>query len=54
MITTASPCIGICRLENDICVGCGRTKEEISLWSKFTANQKREINERLQILKPIT
>ena len=24
-----TPCIGVCRLENDICVGCKRTIEEI-------------------------
>jgi predicted Fe-S protein YdhL (DUF1289 family) len=28
-IMTESPCVGICILENDVCIGCGRTSEEI-------------------------
>ena len=24
-----SPCVGICILENDVCIGCGRTSDEI-------------------------
>ena len=26
---TESPCVGICILENDVCIGCGRTSDEI-------------------------
>lgn len=26
---TDSPCVGICIMENDVCIGCGRTAEEI-------------------------
>ncbi len=26
---TLTPCIGVCKLENDICIGCKRTIEEI-------------------------
>ncbi len=26
---TESPCVGICILEGDVCIGCGRTSEEI-------------------------
>ena len=26
---TESPCVGICILEGDVCIGCGRTTEEI-------------------------
>jgi len=28
-MTTSSPCVGICTLEDDICIGCGRTSAEI-------------------------
>jgi predicted Fe-S protein YdhL (DUF1289 family) len=24
-----SPCVGICILEDDVCIGCGRTSEQI-------------------------
>jgi len=26
---TLTPCIGVCKLEDDICIGCKRTIEEI-------------------------
>jgi len=42
-----SPCIGVCRLENEKCVGCGRTKSEIADWWDMTDNQKQQILDRL-------
>ena len=27
-----SPCIGVCKLVDDVCVGCDRTVEEITNW----------------------
>ena len=37
-----SPCINICTVdsESNLCVGCGRTLEEITQWSIFTETQK--------------
>ena len=31
-----SPCIGVCTLVNDVCVGCYRTKEQIGDWLHYT------------------
>ena len=48
---TDSPCVGICSasaLGDDICVGCGRTFDEVRLWNTFTNAQKITINQRLQ------
>jgi predicted Fe-S protein YdhL (DUF1289 family) len=48
---TDSPCIGICSataLGDDICLGCGRTFDEVRLWNTFSDDQKRNINLRLQ------
>jgi len=28
-MSTESPCVGICIMEGDVCIGCGRTAEEI-------------------------
>jgi len=37
----ASPCVSICRLnDEDICVGCHRTAEEIQSWSYLDRDQK--------------
>ncbi len=42
-----SPCIKICTLQNDFCIGCGRTTQEIAEWTKASDKKKRDILERL-------
>jgi predicted Fe-S protein YdhL (DUF1289 family) len=43
-----SPCISVCRMENKVCVGCGRTLEEVTEWYNFTDEQKQVIITRLE------
>jgi len=31
-----SPCKQICRIEDNVCVGCNRTLYEIAMWSRLT------------------
>ena len=39
-----SPCIRKCCLDdNDICLGCFRTLEQITGWTRFTDKQKRKV-----------
>lgn len=40
-----SPCTKICQLHptEKICIGCLRTMEEISIWSRLTPETKAEI-----------
>lgn len=45
---TKSPCCLACKLCDDICIGCGRTLEEIKNWSKYTNEEKIRINKRIQ------
>lgn len=42
-----TPCVGICVLENDICKGCNRTKEEITNWTKYSDEQRMTVMKRL-------
>lgn len=54
---TASPCIGVCRLDGrtQTCVGCGRTIAEIAAWPALDDAERRAILVRLQAspaLKP--
>ena len=46
-----SPCIDICATdpESGLCVGCGRTIEEITKWLIFTETQKELIIKALEI-----
>ncbi|MCH9770452.1 MAG: DUF1289 domain-containing protein [Gammaproteobacteria bacterium] len=46
-----SPCVGICSatsLGDAICVGCGRTFDEVRLWNTLSDKEKIAINKRLQ------
>ncbi|MBV53477.1 MAG: DUF1289 domain-containing protein [Coxiellaceae bacterium] len=46
-----SPCVGICSataLGDEICIGCGRTFDEVRLWNTFSDEEKKSINLRLQ------
>ena len=42
-----SPCINVCVLEDKLCLGCGRTLEQISSWSKYTEAERQQIIEGL-------
>ncbi|MDX1754773.1 MAG: DUF1289 domain-containing protein [Marinobacter sp.] len=40
----SSPCVSVCALdENDICIGCQRTGDEILRWSQMTNEERREV-----------
>ena len=49
--TTESPCVGICSataLGDPVCLGCGRTFDEVRLWNTFSDQEKKKINHRLK------
>lgn len=46
-----SPCVGICSataLGDEICIGCGRTFEEVYQWNILSDAERIAINRRLQ------
>ncbi len=44
----SSPCVSICEVENDRCIGCGRTQTEISDWREYSEQQRLAIMDRLE------
>ena len=44
----ASPCVNICRIEGNVCVGCNRTLNDITDWYKLSDGEKQEILDRLK------
>tara|TARA_B100000424_G_scaffold188202_1_gene146307 strand:- start:1791 stop:1949 length:159 start_codon:yes stop_codon:yes gene_type:complete len=43
-----SPCIKVCELNSElVCIGCGRTQDEIRDWMILTDEERKEIMERL-------
>ena len=47
-----SPCVKICTLEDGVCIGCGRTQDEIREWVIMTEVQREKIMERLKTNSP--
>ncbi|MBM0108636.1 DUF1289 domain-containing protein [Steroidobacter sp. S1-65] len=46
-LPVASPCIKVCVLDaRNVCVGCGRTIDEITQWSRLTEEQQRQVVDR--------
>lgn len=43
---TQSPCVRNCCLNpQDVCLGCGRTLEEIRSWTSYTREQREQVLE---------
>ncbi|MDH1262561.1 MULTISPECIES: DUF1289 domain-containing protein [unclassified Pseudomonas] len=37
------PCIGVCKFDDAVCVGCGRSKAEIKGWKKLGKAERRAV-----------
>jgi predicted Fe-S protein YdhL (DUF1289 family) len=35
-----NPCISVCQLNGDLCVSCGRSKEDIRKWKRMKRPEK--------------
>jgi predicted Fe-S protein YdhL (DUF1289 family) len=50
----ASPCVRTCALnQRNICIGCGRTSQEITDWRLMNDKEKQIVLDRLERLTPI-
>lgn len=45
-----SPCIDLCTTDSEsgLCIGCGRTPEEIANWVSFSEKQKEQVLKNLE------
>tara|TARA_R100000908_G_C3747416_1_gene142482 strand:- start:910 stop:1053 length:144 start_codon:yes stop_codon:yes gene_type:complete len=41
-----SPCVGVCELKDNVCIGCNRTIEEITNWVPIS-QEKKELKDGL-------
>lgn len=50
-----NPCIKVCEFERDICLGCGRSRQEIKGWKRLDKSERRvllaEADMRLLVLE---
>lgn len=44
-MAASSPCVNICQMDDDsdLCLGCGRTIDEIIAWGSLRENQRQAI-----------
>lgn len=47
VIELESTCVNICKVEDNVCIGCGRTLEEIAHWTSMSNEERKSINARL-------
>ena len=47
---TDSPCVGICSTVygDEVCLGCGRTDEEVTQWNRYSDEEKKAVLARLK------
>ena len=38
-----SPCQNVCKIEDNKCIGCYRTLEQISNWTKMSDEERKKI-----------
>ncbi len=52
-----NPCISICKLKDDICIGCGRRRDEMKAWKGMKNTERKAVNElaaeRLKALRKV-
>nr|WP_305119494.1 DUF1289 domain-containing protein [Stutzerimonas decontaminans] len=41
-----NPCISVCKLSDELCTSCGRTKDEIRKWKRMKRLDKKATVER--------
>jgi predicted Fe-S protein YdhL (DUF1289 family) len=43
-----SPCVNVCEMQGDFCIGCKRTLDEIGNWFYMSIEEKRNVINRIQ------
>jgi len=43
MSSSKNPCISLCKFDDDICIGCGRSKKEIKGWKKMDKDERKVV-----------
>ena len=46
--TLESPCIGVCALDGLVCLGCGRSVDEIESWPQASTAERAAILQRIK------
>lgn len=39
-----NPCVSICKLKDDVCIGCGRSRDEMKAWKSMKNKERKVVN----------
>lgn len=42
-MNSKNPCISLCKFNDEICIGCGRSKKEIKGWKKMDKDERKGV-----------
>ena len=42
-MSSKNPCISLCKFDDDICIGCCRSKKEIKGWKKMDKDERKVV-----------
>lgn len=42
-MNSKNPCISLCKFNDEICIGCGRSKKEIKGWKKMGKDERKGV-----------
>jgi predicted Fe-S protein YdhL (DUF1289 family) len=42
-MSSKNPCISLCKFDDDVCIGCGRSKKEIKGWKKMDKDERKGV-----------
>lgn len=48
--SNVSPCIGVCQIHKDVCLGCHRTLNQIANWSKMSMEDRMKVMQEIESL----
>ena len=48
MRSVDSPCVKVCRVADGVCVGCGRTLDEIARWARMDEDERAAVVARVE------
>ena len=44
-VKISTPCIRVCKLQNDVCLACCRSRQEITSWPFYSEDKRKQIME---------
>ena len=51
MTEIKNPCIGVCKYDDKVCIGCYRSMKETANWKNYNIDEKQQVLKNIEIQK---